>query len=82
LFALTRSQCTRGIKEKLQHISERPTATEEDERDTIAASDLAEDLRDAIVDYRVDTDTENRTLGSSLMPLTVLAADGNLQSRL
>ena len=48
----------------------------------IAASDLADSLRDVIVEYQVCTDTENRTPGSLLMPFTALAADGNLQAKL
>jgi hypothetical protein len=47
-----------------------------------AASDLADNLRDAIVEYQVCTDAENWTPGSLLTPFTVLAADGNLQAKL
>jgi hypothetical protein len=48
----------------------------------IAVSDLADSLRDAIVEYQVCTDTENRTPGSLLTPFIALAADGNLQAKL
>ena len=48
----------------------------------IIVSDLADDLRDIVVEYQVGTDTEKRVLDSSLTPLIVLAADGNLQARL
>ena len=48
----------------------------------IAVSDLADDLRDAILEYQVCTDTEKRALGSSLTPLIVIAADSNLQAGL
>jgi hypothetical protein len=47
-----------------------------------AVSDLADSLRDAIVEYQVCTDTEKRTPGSFLTPFTVLTADGNLQAKL
>ena len=66
----------------MHYISERPTTSEENEGDMIAASDLADNLRDAIVEYQVCTDIEKRTSDSSLMLLTVLAADGNLQANL
>jgi hypothetical protein len=48
----------------------------------IAVSDLADNLRDAILEYQVCTDTEKQTPDSSLTPFPVLAADGNLQARL
>ena len=48
----------------------------------IVVSDLADSLRDAIVEYQVCTDTENWTPGSLLTPFTVLATDSNLQARL
>jgi hypothetical protein len=71
-----------GIKEKLQHMSERSTIPGENEGDMIAASGLADDLRDAIVEYQVGTGTKKRLPGSPLMPLTVLATDDNLQAQL
>jgi hypothetical protein len=48
----------------------------------VAASDVVDNLRDAIVEYQVGANTQTRTPGSSLMSFTVLAADGNLQARL
>jgi hypothetical protein len=48
----------------------------------IAASDVADNLRDAIVEYQVGTNTKTRTPGSSLTSLTVLATDRNLQAKL
>ena len=48
----------------------------------IAASDLANSLRDAILEYQVCTDTQKGMPDSSLTPLTVLAADSNLQAKL
>jgi hypothetical protein len=66
-----------GIKEKLQRMSERPTVPEENEGDMIAVSGLADDLRDAIVEYQVCTDTEKWMSDGSLMLFIVLAAVGN-----
>ena len=48
----------------------------------IAACDLADDLRDAIVEYQVSTDVGKRALGSSLIQLAVLTAGGNLRADL
>ena len=48
----------------------------------IAACDLADDLRDAIVEYQVSTDVGKRAPGSSLIQLAVLTAGGNLRADL
>jgi len=48
----------------------------------IAVCDLADDFRDAILDYLVSDDVDVCTLGSLLMRLTVLTAEGNLHSKL
>ena len=49
----------------------------------IAACDLADDLRDAIVEYQVSADVEQRMQGGSLMTqFTVRAAGGNLRAEL
>jgi hypothetical protein len=68
----------------LQLLSERSTAAEhkEDEGDMIAACELADDLRDAIVEYQVGTDIEKRTPDGPLMQLIVLATEGDLQAKL
>ena len=44
--------------------------------------DLADDLRDAIVEYQVGIDTKQRTRDGSLMHLIGHAAEGNLQVEL
>ena len=56
--ALMRSQSLEGIKDKLQLLSERPGAAEQEgkEGNMAAICDLADDLRDAIVDYQVSGD--------------------------
>jgi len=48
----------------------------------VAVSNLADDFRDAILDYQVSTDVEKRTPDSLLTRLVVLAAEGNLQPKL
>jgi len=48
----------------------------------IAVCDLADDLRDVIVEYQVSTDIEKRTLGGSLMRLIVITAEGDLRAEL
>ena len=47
-----------------------------------AVSDLAEDLRDVILDYQVSSDIITRTLGGSLTQFVVLAAESNIQPKL
>jgi len=48
-----------------------------------AACDLADDLRDAIVEYQVGTDVEKRRRGGSLTTqFTVRAAGGDLRAEL
>ena len=47
-----------------------------------AISDLAEDLRDTILDYQVSANTMTRSLDGSLTQSTVLAAESNLQPKL
>ena len=54
-----------GIKGELQRISERPTTDKENEGDTIAVSNLADNLRDTIVEYQVGTAIETPTPISS-----------------
>ena len=44
--------------------------------------DLADDLRDAIVEYQVGIDIEQRTRDGSFMDLIGHAAEGNLQVEL
>jgi hypothetical protein len=48
----------------------------------IAVCDLADDFRDAILDYLVSNGTETRMIYSELMRLIALAAEGDLQSKL
>ena len=48
----------------------------------VAASGLADSLRDAIVEYQVGTNSQTRTPDSSLTLLTVLATDSDLQAEL
>jgi len=50
-----------GIKDKLQLLSERSGAAKyaENEEDVAVACDLADDLRDAIVEYQVSFNIEN-----------------------
>ena len=47
-----------------------------------AVCDLADDFRDAILDYLVSNGVTARALGSLLMQLTVLTAEGNLHPKL
>ena len=54
----------------------------EKEGDMIAVCDLADDLRDAIVEYQVGIIIEKHTLDSALTRLTVLAAEGDLRAEL
>jgi hypothetical protein len=49
---------------------------------TTAVSDLAEDLRDVVLDYQVSTGTIKPAPDGSLMRPTVLAAEGDLQPKL
>ena len=53
-----------------------------DEGDMIAACDLADDLRDAIVEYQVSTDLGRRTLDGWLMQIVALPTGGNLRAEL
>ena len=50
-----------GIKDRLQLLSKRSDTGEDAEKEgnMIAACDLADDLRDAIVEYQVSTDIPN-----------------------
>jgi hypothetical protein len=48
----------------------------------IAVCDLADDFRDAILDYLVSNDIEICMMYSTLMRLIALAAEGDLQSKL
>ena len=73
-----------GIKDKLQLLSEPSGASEhtEKEGDMNTVCDLADGLRDAIVEYQVSIDIEQRTGDSSFMQLIGRAAGGNLQAEL
>jgi hypothetical protein len=44
-------------------------------------SNLADDLRDAIIEYQVRTDTEKLAPDNSFMPFIVLGAEGNLRAK-
>ena len=48
----------------------------------MAACDLADDLRDAIVEYQVSTGIGGRALDGSLIQPVVLAAGGYLRAEL
>jgi hypothetical protein len=52
-----RNRTLGGIKSKLERLFQQSTADAKtkNEEDTTAACDLAEDLRDAIVEYQVST---------------------------
>ena len=67
----------------MQHLSKRSTTAEhtENEGDMIAACDLADELRDAIIEYQVRTNFQRRALYSPIQ-LLVLAAGGNLWAEL
>jgi len=67
------------IKDKLQSLSERSGTAEdaERERDMIAVCDLADDLRDAVVEYQVSTSIEKR-IPHSLIRFVGRAAEGDL----
>ena len=68
----------------MRHLSE-PSDTNdhaERERNIIAVCDLADDLRDVVVDYQVSTGIKKRTQDSSLTRPIALAAEGNLQPEL
>ena len=68
----------------MQCISEHSATAEpkENEGDMVAVSDLADDLRDAVIEYQVRTDAEKPAPDNSLMPLIVLGAEGNLRAKL
>jgi len=68
----------------LQTLSERPDTAKygEKEGDRIAVCDLADDLRDAIVEYQVSASIERRIQGSSPQRFTGGTAEGNLQAEL
>ena len=77
------SRTLEGIKDKLERLSERSTTSgrTENEGDMTTACDLADDLRDAIVEYQVRTDSERRTLDHLPIQLSVLPAGGNLWAK-
>ena len=54
----------------------------ENEGDMVAACDLADDLRDAIVEYQVSIGFGRHALDSSLIQIVVLAARGDLWAEL
>jgi hypothetical protein len=68
----------------LERLSTRSTTAEhiENEEDMIAVCDLADDLRDTIIEYQVSAEIEKRTPDSPLMQLVVFAAGGNLRAEL
>jgi len=73
------------IKDKLQLLSERPGAADyvENEGDVTAACDLADDLRDAIVEYQVSTKIRRRKQsGSFKTGFLVCSAEGDLRAKL
>lgn len=59
LATLTNPRTLGEIKRKLESLLKQPTTdgntNSEDEGDLVAACDLAEDLRDAIIEYQVRT---------------------------
>ena len=73
-----------GIKNKLELLSGRSSDTEhgEKEEDVIAVCDLADDLRDVIVEYQVSNIAEKHIPDSWLILLVVLATEGDLQAKL
>ena len=70
------------IKHKLQLLSESFGNADEEEGDISAVCDLADDVRDAIVEYQVSIRTEKYARESLTRPPTVLAAERNLQAKL
>ena len=48
----------------------------------IIVSDLAEDLRDAIVEYQVSNNGRSEKLNDSLMQFAVFSAEGDLRTKL
>jgi len=56
-----------GIKDKLELLSKRSAGHTEKEGDTTAADDLADDLRDAIVEYQVGTNIEESVRSRSFI---------------
>lgn len=74
-----------GIKDRLQLLSERSGTGvhAENEGDVTIVCDLADDLRDAIVEYQVWGDIDKRMWDGSLtMRFIVRAAEGNLRTEL
>jgi len=73
-----------GIKDKLQPLSERSDTTEHAEReaDMITVCDLADDLRDAIIEYQVSTEIEKYMRVGPLIQRIGRAAEGDLQAEL
>ena len=68
----------------MQLLSE-PSDTAENverERGMIAVCDLADDLRDTIVEYQVSTNPEKHMQGDLLMQFIGCTAKGNLQAEL
>ena len=66
-------------------LSERPATAEgvEKEGDMAAVCDLADDLRDAVVEYQVRRNIGKRAYNSSLMVRSVVrTAEGNLRAEL
>ena len=72
------SRALEGIKDKLQLLSERT----ESEGDSTAVCDLADDLRDVLVEYQVSKYALLRSQGIRLILSIVLAAELNLQTNL
>ena len=83
---LTDLRALEGIKNKLQLLSECPAGAEgvEKEGNRTAVCDLADDLRDAIVEYQVRNNTEECTRNDSLTVVrsVVFAAEGDLRAEL
>ena len=68
----------------MQPLSERSDTTENAEReaDMILVCDLADDLRDAIIEYQVSTDVEKHMRVGILIQYIGRTAEGDLQAEL
>jgi len=81
---LTDLRALEEIKSKLQLVSEGSAAAEgvEKEGSMTAVCDLADDLRDAIVEYQVRNNTGKRTLWFTYGAVCSLRSRGRFTSRL
>jgi hypothetical protein len=73
-----------GIKDKLQLLPDRSGTAERtgSDEDSTAVCDLADDLRDVLVEYQVSEYALRRVPGIRLMLSIVLATERNLQTNL